>query len=29
LLTITSTPEGLVEQRLDWVSFVPMLEGIG
>lgn len=29
LLTITSTPEGLIEERLDWVSFVPMLEGIG
>ena len=29
LLLITRTDEGYHEQRLDWVSFVPMLEGIG
>ncbi len=29
LLTIVRTDEGFTEKRLDWVSFVPMLEGIG
>ena len=29
LLSITRSKEGFVEKRLDWVSFVPMLEGIG
>ncbi len=29
LLLITRTTEGFEEQNLDWVSFVPMVEGIG
>lgn len=29
LLSIVRGAEGYVETRLDWVSFVPMLEGIG
>ena len=29
LLSIARTDEGFVEKRLDWVSFVPMLEGMG
>lgn len=29
LLLITRTEEGYQKQRLDWVSFVPMLEGVG
>ncbi|MCH7694937.1 MAG: protein-L-isoaspartate(D-aspartate) O-methyltransferase [Proteobacteria bacterium] len=29
LVTIVRTDEGFTEKRLDWVSFVPMLEGIG
>lgn len=29
LLTIVRTDKGFTEKRLDWVSFVPMLEGIG
>ena len=29
LLAITRTADGYEEKRLDWVSFVPMLEGIG
>jgi len=29
LLSILRTPEGYEEKRLDWVSFVPMVEGVG
>lgn len=29
LLLITRTPQGFEEQNLDWVSFVPMVEGVG
>ena len=29
LLSITRTDEGYAERRLDWVSFVPMLGGVG
>lgn len=29
LLSIVKTSEGFMEKRLDWVSFVPMVEGIG
>lgn len=29
LLSIIRTPAGFEERRLDWVSFVPMLEGVG
>ena len=29
LLSILCTGEGFVEKRLDWVSFVPMIEGVG
>lgn len=29
LLSIVRTDEGFVEKRLDWVSFVPMLDGMG
>lgn len=29
LLSIARTDEGFVEKCLDWVSFVPMLEGVG
>ena len=29
LLLITRTEQGFREQRLDWVSFVPMVEGVG
>ena len=29
LLVITRTEDGYDEKRLDWVSFVPMLEGVG
>lgn len=29
LLSIARSEEGYVEKRLDWVSFVPMLEGMG
>ena len=29
LLCITRTEDGFSEKRLDWVSFVPMIEGIG
>lgn len=29
LLHITRTEEGFDEQKLDWVSFVPMVEGVG
>ncbi|MGH8245006.1 MAG: protein-L-isoaspartate O-methyltransferase family protein, partial [Gammaproteobacteria bacterium] len=28
LLCITRNPDGFVEKRMDWVSFVPMLEGV-
>ena len=29
LLSIVKTSDGFMEKRLDWVSFVPMIEGIG
>lgn len=29
LLLITRTEDGFTEKRLDWVSFVPMVEGVG
>lgn len=29
LLLITRTEQGIEEQSLDWVSFVPMVEGVG
>ena len=29
LLSIVKTKDGFMEKRLDWVSFVPMIEGIG
>ena len=29
LLSIVKTRDGFMEKRLDWVSFVPMIEGIG
>ncbi len=29
LLSIVRTEDGFVEKRLDWVSFVPMLDGMG
>ena len=29
LLCITRTREGISERRMDWVSFVPMIEGVG
>lgn len=29
LLSIVKTEDGFMEKRLDWVSFVPMIEGIG
>jgi protein-L-isoaspartate(D-aspartate) O-methyltransferase len=29
LLLITRTPQGFEKQNLDWVSFVPMVEGVG
>lgn len=29
LLLITRTEEGFTEKRLDWVSFVPMINGVG
>jgi len=29
LLSIVKTDDGFMEKRLDWVSFVPMIEGIG